>query len=174
MYVISPATGHQYVLTLSCRQTSIKAFFKPEPKSEKESTQQTTTDDGDTNSKKRKRESNADEGENEEPAAPKRVKTDDNNTKDLTASLDAIPAIVREEILQYVKEPSWMPFFLQECAKPYVTKLAQFLREERSKFTIYPRAEHVFTAFNVCPVDRIKVCDSLTSANTVILIPLYR
>lgn len=54
-------------------------------------------------------------------------------------------------------ESSWKARLLPELNKPYMRKLAHFLDGESSKFTIFPPITEVWTAFNICPYDKVKV-----------------
>ncbi len=55
-------------------------------------------------------------------------------------------------------EHSWRERLTQECKKPYFQKLLTFLQGEVSKgATIFPPANQIFTAFNLCPFDNVKV-----------------
>jgi len=55
-------------------------------------------------------------------------------------------------------EPSWDNVLREEYTKPYFQSLAQFVKEERSKFgKIYPPKGLVFHAFQKTPYDKVKV-----------------
>jgi len=54
-------------------------------------------------------------------------------------------------------EPSWKIKLSAEFEKDYFTKLATFIREEYSKYRIYPPAIDIFRAFDRCPLDKVKV-----------------
>lgn len=54
-------------------------------------------------------------------------------------------------------EPSWRRELVKEVRKPYFQKLLKFLEGEIKTQTIFPAAAEVFTAFNLCPLDSIKV-----------------
>eukprot|EP01130_Rhizamoeba_saxonica_P015493 TRINITY_DN6966_c0_g1_i3.p1 TRINITY_DN6966_c0_g1~~TRINITY_DN6966_c0_g1_i3.p1 ORF type:complete len:492 (-),score=95.25 TRINITY_DN6966_c0_g1_i3:47-1522(-) len=52
---------------------------------------------------------------------------------------------------------SWYRHIGSEFEKPYFSDLQRFISNERSTNIIYPPSNEVFTAFNVCPFDQIKV-----------------
>lgn len=52
---------------------------------------------------------------------------------------------------------SWDEFFTQEEAQPYYQKLMQFLEEEYKTKTIFPPREDLFTCFQACPYEDVKV-----------------
>ena len=54
-------------------------------------------------------------------------------------------------------EASWKEKLAEEFGKPYFQQLAQFVREEYQKFTIYPPGGKIFNAFDKCPFDKVKV-----------------
>src|SRR3990172_13406861 len=54
-------------------------------------------------------------------------------------------------------EASWKEKLAEEFGKPYFQQLAQFVREEYQKFTIYPPGGKIFNAFDNCPFDKVKV-----------------
>ena len=54
-------------------------------------------------------------------------------------------------------EASWKGKLVEEFGKPYFQQLAQFVREEYQKFTIYPPGGKIFNAFDKCPFDKAKV-----------------
>lgn len=54
-------------------------------------------------------------------------------------------------------EPSWAEALKEEFEKPYFSSLVQFVREEYSKGTCYPPGALIFNAFNLCPLDKVKV-----------------
>jgi uracil-DNA glycosylase len=54
-------------------------------------------------------------------------------------------------------EPSWKDALAAEFNKPYFTALTKFVREEYlSGGTIYPAEEHIFAAFELCPINSVK------------------
>lgn len=54
-------------------------------------------------------------------------------------------------------EPSWKNKLLNEFKKEYFIKLTSFVREEYSRYRVYPPGRDIFRAFDRCPFDKIKV-----------------
>ena len=55
-------------------------------------------------------------------------------------------------------EQSWKDALSIEFEKDYFKKLTEFVRGEYlSGKTIYPEAKNIFNAFNLCPLDKVKV-----------------
>lgn len=54
-------------------------------------------------------------------------------------------------------EPSWAEILKGEFDKEYFVKLTQFVREEYSHFRCYPPGSEIFNAFNLCPLEKLKV-----------------
>ncbi len=55
-------------------------------------------------------------------------------------------------------EQSWKDALNAEFEKDYFKKLTDFVRNEYlSGKTIYPEAKNIFNAFNLCPLDKVKV-----------------
>lgn len=55
-------------------------------------------------------------------------------------------------------EPSWKRALLQEFSSPYMKELRGFLRQEAAQGRrIYPRGADIFTAFNLTPLDKVRV-----------------
>lgn len=54
-------------------------------------------------------------------------------------------------------ENSWKEALKNEFEKPYFAALCDFVRQEYKTSTIYPPASLIFNAFNLCPLDKIKV-----------------
>ena len=54
-------------------------------------------------------------------------------------------------------ENSWNEALKDEFEKPYFASLCDFVRQEYKTNTIYPPASLIFNAFNLCPMDKIKV-----------------
>ncbi|MBQ3895821.1 MAG: uracil-DNA glycosylase [Paludibacteraceae bacterium] len=54
-------------------------------------------------------------------------------------------------------ENSWKEALKDEFEKPYFAALCDFVRQEYKTSTIYPPASLIFNAFNLCPMDKIKV-----------------
>lgn len=53
-------------------------------------------------------------------------------------------------------EESWKSRLNDEFKKDYFINLAEFIRDEYRKSTIYPPGSLIFNAFNLCPFDRVK------------------
>ena len=51
----------------------------------------------------------------------------------------------------------WNDLFQQEIEKPYYQELMAFLDEEYKTKTIFPPREDLFTCFDVCPYEKVKV-----------------
>lgn len=54
-------------------------------------------------------------------------------------------------------EESWKNLLNDEFAAEYFIKLTEFVRQEYRSGTVYPPASLIFNAFNLCPIDRIRV-----------------
>ena len=54
-------------------------------------------------------------------------------------------------------ENSWKEALKDEFEKPYFAALCDFVRQEYKTSTIYLPASLIFNAFNLCPMDKIKV-----------------
>lgn len=54
-------------------------------------------------------------------------------------------------------DSSWLAVLKDEFEKNYFKSLKQFLLEEKSKHTIYPKGDDIFNAFNLTPFDEVKV-----------------
>lgn len=52
---------------------------------------------------------------------------------------------------------SWFAALEPEFSKEYFRKLSKFLSEERSKYTVYPPPENVFTWTRCCDINKVKV-----------------
>ena len=53
--------------------------------------------------------------------------------------------------------PSWQPVLEAEFNKDYFKGLVQFVKSEYSQNTCYPDGEFIFSAFNHCPFEAVKV-----------------
>src|SRR5512145_2911846 len=53
-------------------------------------------------------------------------------------------------------EQGWKEKLSAEFGKEYFCKLAEFVREEYGRNTVYPPGNLIFNAFNQCPFDRVK------------------
>jgi len=54
-------------------------------------------------------------------------------------------------------EPSWNKVLSTEFEKDYFKKLTEFVKNEYQTKTIYPEGKDIFTAFNLCPFNNVKV-----------------
>ena len=54
-------------------------------------------------------------------------------------------------------ETSWKSVLKNEFEKPYFTKLVNFVKKEYAEQTIYPPGKDIFSAFDLCPFDKVKV-----------------
>ena len=54
-------------------------------------------------------------------------------------------------------EDSWREHLSEEFAKPYFTELTNFVRQEYQTATCYPHERLIINAFNLCPLDKVKV-----------------
>jgi len=52
---------------------------------------------------------------------------------------------------------NWQEFIKLEMQKDYFHNLDDLLREEEKKYTIYPSKDNIFKAFDLCPLDKVKV-----------------
>jgi len=53
--------------------------------------------------------------------------------------------------------PTWQIALEKEFTKPYFTALSHFVDQAYSTKTIYPAKENLFKAFDLCPLDQVKV-----------------
>ena len=54
-------------------------------------------------------------------------------------------------------EPSWKKVLISEVSKKYFIQLDYFIKKEYSTQKIYPSTDEIFSAFNLCPFDTVKV-----------------
>ena len=54
-------------------------------------------------------------------------------------------------------EPSWASALDTEFEKDYFTRLTAFVRSEYGSHVCYPPGPEIFNAFNLCPLDKVKV-----------------
>ena len=54
-------------------------------------------------------------------------------------------------------EQGWKTSLAPEFKKPYFQRLLSFLTSEIKSQTVFPPAKDIFTAFNLCPLDNVKV-----------------
>ena len=51
----------------------------------------------------------------------------------------------------------WLPAIKEEYSKPYYKELFTFVKEEYSKYVVYPPADDIFNAFHFTPLSKVKV-----------------
>jgi uracil-DNA glycosylase len=54
-------------------------------------------------------------------------------------------------------EESWKKILEKEFEKDYFKELAEFVKQEYKKSTVYPPAKFIFNAFDLTPFDKVKV-----------------
>ena len=54
-------------------------------------------------------------------------------------------------------EPGWHEMLQSEFDKPYFAGLVSFVKDEYQKNTVYPPGNQIFRAFDLCPIDQVKV-----------------
>lgn len=54
-------------------------------------------------------------------------------------------------------DPSWKKVLSPEFEKPYWQNLTQFVRSQYQQKKVYPPASQIFRAFDLCPIDKVKV-----------------
>ncbi len=54
-------------------------------------------------------------------------------------------------------EQSWKDLLQEEFNKPYFEDLTNFVREEYKSKKVFPPPKDIFKAFNLCPLDKVKV-----------------
>ena len=54
-------------------------------------------------------------------------------------------------------EPTWNSALADEWEKPYFEELTDFVRNSYSSATVYPPGGRIFSAFDACPFDKVKV-----------------
>ena len=51
----------------------------------------------------------------------------------------------------------WLDVISDEFKKPYYKELYQFVKDEYSRYVIYPKSEDIFNAFHLTPLSQVKV-----------------
>ena len=65
---------------------------------------------------------------------------------------------VRNQFVMSVKiEASWKKQLSAEFEKPYFKNLIDFIKHDKTQYTIYPPGPEIFSAFDHCPFDQVKV-----------------
>lgn len=65
--------------------------------------------------------------------------------------------VKKEHIMQVNIESSWKEVLSSEFEKPYFNNLIDFVKTEYAQNTCYPKGNHIFSAFDHCPFDKVKV-----------------
>ncbi|XP_077600670.1 uracil-DNA glycosylase-like [Stigmatopora nigra] len=136
-------------------QKSIKSFFSPVSQNKSgKNVNELPNDDKDS----RKRKSSAVEPEPE---------SEPSSSRSAPLSQEQLDMIERNkkaalEKLSSGKTPSgfgesWQKPLAAEFGKPYFKQLMQFVKEERTRHTVYPPADHVFTWTQMCQINDVKV-----------------
>ncbi|XP_077456446.1 uracil-DNA glycosylase [Stigmatopora argus] len=136
-------------------QKSIKSFFSPvSQKKSGKNVNELPNDDKDS----RKRKSSAVEPEAE---------SEPSSSRWAPLSQEQLDMIARNkkaalEKLSSGQTPpgfgeSWRKPLAAEFGKPYFKQLMQFVKEERTRHTVYPPADHVFTWTQMCQINDVKV-----------------
>jgi uracil-DNA glycosylase len=62
-----------------------------------------------------------------------------------------------QNLVQHLKEPSWMRELSEEFQKPYFKNLVENLKSRRRSEIVYPEEQYTFRAFNECPLKDVRV-----------------
>mmetsp|Transcript_27916 Transcript_27916/g.73684 ORF Transcript_27916/g.73684 Transcript_27916/m.73684 type:complete len:278 (-) Transcript_27916:135-968(-) len=81
---------------------------------------------------------------------------DEVNGVDVSA-MEADDSGVVEALVSTLTDPAWKEALTDEFVKPYFVKIAKFVASERAIHNVYPPGELVFQAFNVTPLDQVRV-----------------
>ncbi|XOV95127.1 MAG: uracil-DNA glycosylase [Bacteroidota bacterium] len=54
-------------------------------------------------------------------------------------------------------ESGWGEALKDEFSKPYFSELVDFVKKEYSEKTVFPPGNQIFRAFDLCPIDQVKV-----------------
>lgn len=89
----------------------------------------------------------------------KRAKTASKNgiPSELPVDVGVSDAGVVDSLTNSLTDPGWREALNSQFAEPYFVDIARFVAEERGKHTVHPPADLVFSAFNVTPLDKVKV-----------------
>ncbi|EKD78244.1 MAG: hypothetical protein ACD_41C00385G0014 [uncultured bacterium] len=60
-------------------------------------------------------------------------------------------------VMNVAIEPSWKQALAHEFEQPYFANLTKFVREEYQRTKAYPPPKQIFSAFDHCPFDKVKV-----------------
>lgn len=67
-------------------------------------------------------------------------------------------------------EPGWKASLAPEFNKPYFKNLLMFLNAESKSQTIFPPTMEIFTALNLCPLDKVKVIIRVNRPRTTLIV----
>ena len=54
-------------------------------------------------------------------------------------------------------DSSWKAVLEDEFSKPYFNKLTEYVKQQYAENICYPKGKQIFSAFDHCPLDRVKV-----------------
>lgn len=61
-------------------------------------------------------------------------------------------------ILRHFHDESWWKVLEPQFKNPYFARILKFLNEQKANGkTVYPPEEEIFTAFNLCPFDKVGI-----------------
>jgi len=63
----------------------------------------------------------------------------------------------KKTIMDVTIEPSWKSALSNEFEKPYFKELTEFVRQEYLSKKVFPAPHNIFKAFELCPIDQVKV-----------------
>lgn len=76
----------------------------------------------------------------------------------MTINKNHLHGFIKKSKARDVKiEKSWKKALNSEFGKPYFKDLAVFVREEYKSKTVYPPPKNIFRAFDLCPLNKVKV-----------------
>jgi len=97
----------------------------------------------------------------------KRPRDEDQPSTSATATNDGASKVARPEpppqsevvtaLLGHLTEPGWLAALRREFGKSYFAELANKIAAERKTKSIFPPEQHVFSAFNLTPLDAVRV-----------------
>lgn len=73
-------------------------------------------------------------------------------------TLEDVLLLIIDGGMQVQIEESWKKLLVEEFQRPYFAQIKKFLLQERQQEKeIYPLGSNIFSAFDICPVDNVKV-----------------
>jgi hypothetical protein len=99
-----------------------------------------------------KKKASSNEDNNEDKVITKKFKINSQSDEKLIENDDITTWIPFDSL-----DKTWANLLRNETIKPYYKKLDSFLVTETKKHTVYPIRENIFTAFNLCSFDNVKV-----------------